>query len=169
MLTLLAHPAQSERRFRGTDVAVSSHRRNGHDFYFVLMYLHFKDERGWQEFLPVWKDYGAAIGMPSFVFHPALFFARRNVLRDLWGQGTGRYDLETGRRFGRESVTSLADLIGDGPYLLGERPTTYDVTAYAFGASIVQAEFTCPVREHAKRQESLLAYLDRIRERHLTD
>ncbi len=138
-------------------------------FYFVLVYLHFKYERGWQEFLPVWKDYGTAIGMPSFVFHPALFIARRNVLRDLRGQGTGRYELETVRRFGKELVTSLADFIGEGPCLMGERPTTYDATAYAFAASIVQSEFTCPVREHAKQQKSLLAYLDRMRERYFVD
>jgi glutathione S-transferase len=138
-------------------------------FYFVLVYLHFKYERGWQEFLPVWKDYGAAIGMPSFALRPALFFARRNVLRDLRGQGTGRYDLETVRRFGKELVTALADFVGDGPYLMGERPTTYDATAYAFTAAIVQYEFTCPVREHAKRQENLLAYLERMRETYFVD
>lgn len=138
-------------------------------FYFVLAYLHFKDERGWREFLPVWKEYGTALGMPSFVFHPALFFARRSVLRDLRGQGTGRHDLETVRRYGKELVTSLADFIGDGPHLMGERPTTYDATAYAFAAAIVQSEFTCPVREHAKRQKSLLAYLDRMHERYFLD
>ncbi len=136
-------------------------------FYYVLVYLHFKYERGWQEFFPVWKDYWAALGMPGFVLHPALFFARRNVLRDLRGQGTGRHDLETVRRFGKELVTSLADFMGDGPYLMGERPTTYDATAYAFTALIVQSEFTCPVREHAKRQKGLLAYLDRMRERYI--
>ncbi|NND29201.1 MAG: glutathione S-transferase family protein [Myxococcales bacterium] len=138
-------------------------------FYFVLVYLHFEYERGWQEFLPVWKDYGAALGMPSFVLRPALFFARRSVLRDLRGQGTGRHDLETVRRFGKELVTSLADFIGDGPYVMGERLTTYDATAYAFAAQIVQSEFTCPVREHAKRHESLVAYLDRMRERYFVD
>ena len=135
-------------------------------FYYVLVYLHFKYDLGWEEFQPVWKDYGNALGMPSFVFHPALFFARRNVLRDLWAQGTGRHDLETVRRFGKVLVTSLADFIGDGPYLMGERPTTYDATAYAFAASIVESEFTCPVREHAKEQKSLLAYLERMREQY---
>ena len=134
--------------------------------YFVLAYLHFQDERGWQEFLPVWRDYGEALGMPSFVFHPALFFARRNALRDLKGQGMGRHDVETVRRFGKELVTSLAELIGEGPYLMGAWPTSYDATAYAFTASVLQAEFTCPVREHALRQAGLCAYRDRMRERY---
>ena len=136
-------------------------------FYFVLVYLHFKYERGWEEFLPVWRDYFSALGMPSFVVGPALFLTRRSVLRDLKGQGTGRHDLETAVRFGKELVTSLADFIGDGPYVMGERPTTYDATAYAFAALIVHAEFTCPVREHAKQHGNLLEYLDRVRERHL--
>ena len=52
---------------------------------------------------------------------------------------------------------------------MGERPTTYDATAYAFAASIVQSEVTCPVRDHAKRQTSLLAYLDRMHERYFLD
>lgn len=131
-------------------------------FYFVLAYLHFQYDRGWEEFLPVWRDYGNALRMPAFVFHPALFFARRNVLRDLRGQGMGRHDVETVWRFGKGLITSLADLIGEGPFLLGERPTTYDATAYAFTASILKAEFTCPVREHALAQESLRAYRDRM-------
>jgi glutathione S-transferase len=159
--------AHLARRERATAEAMRSALEE--HFYFVLVYLHFKYDRGWQEFLPVWKNYAAAIGMPSFVFHPALFFARRNVLRDLRGQGTGRHDLETVRRFGKELVTSLADSIGDGPYITGERPTTYDATAYAFTAAIVQSEFTCPVREHAKRQQNLLAYLERMRERYFVD
>lgn len=138
-------------------------------FYFVLVYLHFKYEHGWEEFLPIWQDYANALGIPSFVVRPALFFMRRSVLRDLEGQGTGRHDLETARRFGRELVTSLADFIGDGPYIMGERPTTYDATGYAFTAAIAQAEFTCPVREHAKRQSNLMAYLDHMRERYFTD
>lgn len=138
-------------------------------FYFVLVYLHFKYERGWEEFLPVWQDYMSALGLPSFFVRPAISFTRRNVLRDLRGQGTGRHDLETARRFGKELVTSLADFIGDDPYVMGERPTTYDATAYAFAALIVQAEFTCPVREHAKRQRHLMAYLDRMRERYFAD
>lgn len=131
-------------------------------FYFVLAYLHFQDERGWQEFLPVWRDYGQALGMPSFVFHPALFFARRNVLRDLRGQGMGRHDVETVKHFGKVLLTSLAELIGEGPCVFGERPTTYDATAYAFTAAILEAEFTCPVREHARQQEALCAYRERM-------
>jgi glutathione S-transferase len=138
-------------------------------FYFVLMYLHFQYEPGWREFRPVFEDFGAALGMPSFALRPALFFARRNALRDLRGQGMGRHELETVRGFGKELVTSLADFMGDGPYLMGERPTTYDATAYAFTAAIVQSEFTCPVREHAKRQAGLLAYLGRMRARYFVD
>jgi len=138
-------------------------------FYFVLAYLHFQDERGWQEFLPVWRDYGKALGMPSFVFHPALFVARRNVLRDLRGQGMGRHDVETVRRFGKELVTSLADLIGEGPYLMGKRPTTYDATSYAFTTAIMEAEFTCPVREHSRQQASLCAYRERMHAQYFAD
>jgi glutathione S-transferase len=161
-----AQPMDAHLDARERAIAESMRSALEEHFYFILMYLHFQDERGWQEFLPVWRDYGKALGMPSFVFHPALFIARRNVLRDLRGQGMGRHDVDTVRRFGKELVTSLADFIGEGPYLMGERPTTYDATAYAFTAAILEAEFTCPVREHASRQKNLCAYRERMHERY---
>jgi hypothetical protein len=91
--------------------------------------------------------------------------ARRQMLKSLFAQGTGRHSPDEVGRIGSRLVGALAEQIGDGPFFFGEQPATIDATAYAFVLGILEAPFEGPVTDAARASGSLKAYVERIKKR----
>jgi hypothetical protein len=56
--------------------------------------------------------------------------------------------------------------LGDGPFFLGEKPTTYDATVYAFTAGSLCPAFDNEVRKHAAGKDNLVAYEARMKDKY---
>lgn len=82
--------------------------------------------------------------------------------RDLRGQGLGRHsEAEIADLAGR-SLSALATLLGDDPYIGGDRPCGADATAFSFTAGVLAPFFDSPVRRAAENFPSLTAYVGRM-------
>lgn len=82
--------------------------------------------------------------------------------RDLRGQGLGRHsDAEIGDLAGR-SLSALSILLGDDPYLGGDRPCGADATAFSLVAGTLCPVFESPVRRSAESFPNLTAYAGRM-------
>lgn len=76
--------------------------------------------------------------------------------------GVGRHAPGEIIDLGDRSLLALSELLGEKPYLLGERPSGVDATAFAMLAAVLTPYFDSPLRERALEYLNLTAYVDRM-------
>jgi glutathione S-transferase len=91
---------------------------------------------------------------------------RRNVRRNLAGQGLGRHTEPERAELARRAVAALADMLGDKPFLMGDAPCGADATALAFVASGLCPLFESATRTAMEDRPNLVAYRDRMMARY---
>jgi glutathione S-transferase len=91
---------------------------------------------------------------------------RQNVISILHGQGIGRHSVEEIGDIAERSFAALAKILGDKPYLTGERPCGTDASLFGIIAGALTPLFDTPVRAAAGRHGNLVAYRDRMLERY---
>ena len=89
---------------------------------------------------------------------------RRQVRRDVKGQGTGRHTEDEICQLAVRDLGAIADFLGDKPYLMGASPCAADATVFAFLAGALCPAFKTPIRVAAELQPNLVAYRDRLME-----
>lgn len=127
------------------------------DLYFHILQDRWADDR-------VWPQVRAAyFGMiPGLVRRPVTAMIRRQVLRDLHGQGTGRLSAEERAARAERDLTAIAALLDTKPFLFGDRPTAADASVGAMlrGARACPAE--TPLSARVAGDARLSAYADRV-------
>ncbi len=112
----------------------------------------------------------------NFERGPASFFAgvpaplrpfiksmvRRQIRRNLHGQGAGRYSLEERTLLADRGFASLSAILGDKPYLMGERACGADATVFGFVAGALCPVFDTPLRSKAEAYPNLRDYCTRL-------
>jgi len=66
---------------------------------------------------------------------------------------------------GGRSLAALSTLLGDRPYVMGDRMSATDATAFALVAGVLTPFFDSPLRRSAQRHSNLVAYTDRMMRR----
>lgn len=85
---------------------------------------------------------------------------------DLRGHGIGRHSAGEIAALGVRSIDAVATLLGDKPYLMGERMTAVDAFAFAILASILTPFFDTPLRDAVAGRVNLVAYVGRLMARY---
>lgn len=94
---------------------------------------------------------------------------RRKVRGNLYGQGTGRHTQEEVFDLGCRDLTALSNILGDKPFLLGDKPASYDATVAAFLGALIGPPFTNTMKEHLFSLPNLKPYYDRMWQRYYSD
>ncbi|GLC92463.1 glutathione S-transferase [Cupriavidus sp. TA19] len=102
-------------------------------------------------------------GVPAPVRGLAERLVRYKVKKTLWGQGLGRHSEEELVALASKGVTSIADILGDKRYLMGDKPCGADATLFAFAGSLLCPTFDTPIRTAAEGHANLVAYMERMR------
>jgi glutathione S-transferase len=76
--------------------------------------------------------------------------------------GVGRHAEGEIVELGARSLSALSALLGDGPYLFGDRPAGVDATAFALTAGILTPYFDSPLRQRAETFANLVSYTARM-------
>jgi glutathione S-transferase len=105
-------------------------------------------------------------GLPPLVRSAVATLAHRGMRKELWGHGMGRHSDGEIMRAGCEDIAALADILADKPFLLGEVPSSFDATAYAFIANIVWVPIESELKDCAAAHPQLEAYCRRMQERY---
>lgn len=88
---------------------------------------------------------------------------RRKVRQALWAQGLGRHAPEELLALAAKGMASVADILGDKPYLMGDRPCGADATLFAFAMGALAPAFESPIRAAAASHANVVAYVERMR------
>jgi glutathione S-transferase len=94
---------------------------------------------------------------------------RRQVRRNLWGHGIGRHAPEEIAALAVRAINSIADFLGNKPYLMGEAPCGADATVFSFIAGCLVSRFKSPIHSAAEQRSSLVAYSDRMMQRYFPE
>ena len=103
---------------------------------------------------------------PEFVRARLLEETRTKVKQNFWSHGIGRHAPNDITELGGRSLTALAALLGDRPYVMGDRPTGIDAMAAAVLAEALTPHFDTPLRREAESFPNLVAYTDRMLQRY---
>ncbi|MCD2172764.1 glutathione S-transferase C-terminal domain-containing protein [Rhizobium sp. C4] len=105
----------------------------------------------------------AAFGaMPAPVRLLIAPLVRRSVLKSLQGQGTARMSNAENDLLAAENSHAIACLLGDKPYLLGDRASASDATVLAFAIAATAHAFPGPIRDAILAEPNLVAYRNRL-------
>ncbi len=92
--------------------------------------------------------------------------ARQGVAAALHGQGMGRHSVEEAGELAARSFAALAQILGDKPYLTGDRPCGADASVFGLLAGALTPLFDSLVRDAALAHDNLTAYADRMMARY---
>jgi glutathione S-transferase len=70
---------------------------------------------------------------------------------------------------GGTAINSIADFLGDKPYLMGPKPCAADATVFSFVAGCLVSRFKCPIRAAVEQRPNLVAYRDRMMQQYFPD
>jgi glutathione S-transferase len=134
------------------------------EMYFHGLYLRWQLDENFAGYAPVLREYLASNGVPGLLAPLVVRMVRKQVIRALFGQGTGRHTREQVEARACAALDALAQQLGEGPYFLGDRPRTIDATVFAFVWTTLEAPFESRARRHAQTLGNLVAYSARMRD-----
>ena len=127
-------------------------------FYFVGLYFRWKTDEGYAVLAPEFKK---ILPGPFRILVPMI---RRSTKKKLHEQGTGRHTVEEVAAMGTDDLAAVAELLGDRPFVLGDRPHTVDATVFAFLEGVLGFPLDSAVKV-AAAHPNLVAFRARVRER----
>ena len=132
--------------------------------YFVSSYSKWVEDDGF-------KIYSAQLfaGMPEQLLEYIPEQVRKRAVDKLHAQGVGRHSRDEVYELGLEDVASFAELLGTGPYLFGDRPTSFDASAFGVIGNLKDGPFASPVRDKIRATKNIADYIDRIRAAYFSD
>jgi glutathione S-transferase len=125
-------------------------------YYFVTLYTRWRTDDGFAAVRDEFKKFVPGLIVPIL---------RRSIRKKLHSQGTGLHSVEEVTGFGAADFDAIAEILGDRPFLLGDRPRTADCTVYAFLESLLGFPVDSPLKARVGSHANLVAYRKRIRER----
>jgi glutathione S-transferase len=125
-------------------------------FYFAAVYIRWTTDAGFAVIRDEFKKFLPGLIVP---------IVRRGIRKRLDAQGTGRHTLDEVVAVGSADLDACAELLGDRPFLLGDRPRTVDCSLYGFLEATLGFPVESPLKASIAARANLVAYRTRIRER----
>lgn len=124
--------------------------------YFVTLCTRWQTDDGYAAVRAEFKKLVPGIVVPLI---------RRDIVKKARSQGTGRHSSDEITGFGAADLESCSELLGDRPFLLGDRPRTVDCTLYAFLEAVLGFPVDSALKARVAARGNLVAYRQRIRDR----
>jgi len=102
---------------------------------------------------------------PRLLRKPIGAFVRSRVRKSLHGHGMGRHNEAEMQAIGDKGLNTLATLLGDKPYLMGDAPCGTDAMMFAILTSALCPHFETPMKDKVRQHANLVAYEARMRQR----
>jgi len=108
-------------------------------------------------------------GMPAEQLEYVPEMVRKRAIEKLHAQGIARHERDEIYALGIADVAAFGELLGDGPFLFGDRPTSFDAGAFGVIGNLKDGPFDSPVRDRIRATNNIADYIDRIREQYFSD
>lgn len=127
--------------------------------YTVLLYSRWVEPGNWAKLR---RLFFGELPMPLRLVLPRS--VRNGIRRTIEAQGTGRHAPAEIYALGGADLAAVSTVLGDKPFLFGDRPTLADATAFGFLISIIGPDFESPLKELALGHANLVSHTERMGE-----
>lgn len=86
---------------------------------------------------------------------------RKDLLRNLYGQGLGRHSREDVLKIADAGMSALDAYLGDNAFMMGDKPSGVDAIAFSTVAGCLPRNFDTPLTDMVRRRPRLSAYQQR--------
>ena len=125
--------------------------------YWILVYMRWQNEGGWMH---VKEAYFTKLSLFSKLFVPNL--VRKYMKKALYFQGMGRHNCDEILQMGYKILDSIAVILGEKKYFLGNNLTSVDATAFGFLANIVWTPYEDDLKNHLHKHKNIWSFCDRM-------
>lgn len=113
------------------------------------------------------REFAALMPIPLRWLVPSVL--KRAFGKQLYARGMGRHSQEVIIAQGKADLDALSALLGDQPYVLGDRPASIDACVFGFlGVSLYVAGDN-PLYRYGASLENLMRYCERMRARYFPE
>lgn len=145
-------------------LALSLQRLMEDHLYFAGAWLRWSDETSWTYV----RDFFRPL-LPKMLSGWIVNKMRKNFLKALWAQGTGRHSRDEIIAFAKEDLGALSVLLADKPYFLGPRATTIDATMYGFLIQQLWVPWESPLKAYIRTLPNLIRYCERMKQQYWSE
>jgi len=127
-------------------------------FYWVIITDRWIDERNW----PTVRDHyfkALHVLLRTIV---ANYLIRPGVINSWKGCGVGRLPAESREKRANKDIVAVAALLGNKKFLLGEKPSSFDTSVFAFIDSVLAKNVRSKTKEVVLKYPKLVAYVNRL-------
>jgi glutathione S-transferase len=110
------------------------------------------------------RKFFSAVPGPMRPFVMAM--VRRQVRRNLHGQGMGRHSPPEIATLATRGIDAIAAYLQQKPFFMGAEPSGVDATIFAFAAGLLCPTFETPLRTATERHDNLRRYVGRMTARY---
>jgi glutathione S-transferase len=126
------------------------------DLYWVMSYSRWKDDRFWPAFSAALRREHPHLTEEGLLKAQQFNFQRYHY------QGIGRYEPAAAYARGIADLQVLANLIPDGRYVHGPKPSSIDASIYGFIANIYFYDIDTPLKQFVASRPSLVRHCTSI-------
>ena len=128
--------------------------------YFAIVADRWGEDDNWPHVREVFFN-----DIPKLIRGVVTGFIRKQALRNLDGQGMGRYTPEERFERVRRDIIALRELIGDQDFLFGDHPTAADYSVAPMLRASIVTPIEKPLAKFIKSDPILMAYVTRVTDR----
>lgn len=140
------------------------HRMFGESWYWLVVQTRYRRDEDFAIYDPLWVTFLAWLPEEQRAGPVRAF--RDHLLGQFWHHGTGRNSEAEVEEIAARLTDAMSDLLGDKPYLFGERPCSLDANMYAALASVAFTPFPSPIGQYCRSKPNLARFLDRVFDRY---
>ena len=143
------------------------HRAIGECWYWIVVQTRYRRDEDFAIYDPLWVKFLA--WLPEEERRAPVEAFRDHLLTQFWWHGAGR-NTEREIEVTAEHLTdAMSDLLGDKPYMYGDRPCSIDANMYAGLVHVAYTPFPSPIGRYVRSKPNLVSYMKRIFDKYYPD
>ena len=113
-----------------------------------IIYSRWIDERYWLSFKNISLD---LLPVPIKIIFPILAkIEKKRIAATLNSNGIGKFSPEEIYTFGKKDIDTVATILANKSYLLGEKSSSFDAVVYSFLANLIDVPIESPLNIYAR-------------------
>jgi glutathione S-transferase len=153
------YPIDTDLRAEQRALGLAISRMLEEHLYWAIVYQRWIDPSNWRKISA--RFFG---DLPPVIRSIVPMLARASVKRALHGQGLGRHQPAEILTLAEDDIRAVSDLLGQQDFILGNSPSSFDATVYAFVSSILYCTLDSPSKQTVLGYENLSRYCERMRQ-----
>ncbi len=126
---------------------------------FAMVHYRWLTDSGWAQMRSLFQS------VPAPIRPLVTRMVRRKIARDLRGHGLGLHPTQTIMAFAKDDLSAISELLGQGPFLFGNQPTTIDTVIFASFANFLRGPMEASIQEHCRCLPNLVKHFEEMKSR----